>query len=345
MTKIRPHVLALVILELCLLLLDGCISQRFTAAQVIQNAQKVLGEMHACHALLDVEIDTDMIKDVLSIEVWEKHPAHFKIQVWSAANPQLRDMAFSTDGSTSVSYSPHTNTATLGPADMVHMPQIIEELVRARREGIQATDPQKARLLAREREDGLVVYKVEVATGESRQTQYSIDAQQWLVRQVTYRDTYLGTGVIRLQTIECFNDLDDARFDLDIPDGTTLNQVSMADNRPLTLTEAQRAVDFRLRTPDYLPPETEFSVAYQIDKNMALVYTGDHAFTLVQGPNIGSVPQEDATQVPLHGRQATLIQDEERAGVLLTWREDDLQFSIAGSLDLNEVLQIAESLK
>ena len=39
-----------------------------------------------------------------------------------------------------------------------------------------------------------------------------------------------------------------------------------------------------------------------------------------------------------------MISDVEHGGVVLTWREGGLQFSIAGVLEPNEILRIAESL-
>jgi hypothetical protein len=86
-------------------------------------------------------------------------------------------------------------------------------------------------------------------------------------------------------------------------------------------------------------------MAYQLDNNVALVYTGEHSFTLVQGPGIGRVPQEGATTIGLRGQQANLIPDPEHAGMVLTWREDGLQFSISGSLERSEIIQLAESLE
>ena len=78
---------------------------------------------------------------------------------------------------------------------------------------------------------------------------------------------------------------------------------------------------------------------------MALVYTGEHSFTLVQGPGIGQVPQEGATTIAVRGRQATLVPDPEHAGMVLIWREDELQFSISGSMEKQEIIRLAESLE
>jgi hypothetical protein len=301
--------------------------------------------MSACHTVLHAEISTDMFQDSLAVEIWEKSPDRFKLLVKSANNPQLNGMAFTTDGATNISYSPHTNTATIGPVDIVQLPQVLVEISRARRDWIQDADLEAAKLEARVRENGLMVYKIDVPTTQGGYVQYTIDVQQWWVRQVTYEDDYLGAGVISLDSIDCFADLEDAVFDLDIPDGVAFDEVQIQENRRLTFDEAQTKVGFPLREPQYVPQGTELWGAYQLDKNIALIYNGEHPFTLVQGPHIGTVPQEDVTLVPLRGRQATLIQDQERDGLVLIWHEDDLQFSIAGSLNLNEILQIAESIE
>jgi hypothetical protein len=118
----------------------------------------------------------------------------------------------------------------------------------------------------------------------------------------------------------------------------------MEDSRPLTMAEAQMAVPFPLRVPADLPAGTEFVAAYRLDKNVALVYAGERSFTLVQGPGIGRVPEEQAALVPLRGQQATMIPDTEGEGWVLTWREEGLQFSVAGTLEQQEIVRIAESL-
>jgi hypothetical protein len=131
---------------------------------------------------------------------------------------------------------------------------------------------------------------------------------------------------------------------LDIPDGVPIKEVTVEDNRPLSLEEAQLAVSFPLRTPSYLPEDTRFSVAYQLDKNLALVYVGKHTFTLMQGPEILGVPQENANPVMLRGQQGMVVQDRQHGGLVLVWQEDGLQFSIAGSMDQDEAVRIAESM-
>jgi outer membrane lipoprotein-sorting protein len=316
-----------------------------TGVQVVNLAQQALSETVAYYLVLDIEIDTDLIKDSLSVRVWEKPPDLFRLQVLSAQNPQLRELAFATDGVQSMSYSPHSGEVIVGPADLVKMPSVLESLVRARREWIQSADAGTARVIARERREGLVVYRIEIPRDGSGYTQFWIDARDWLVHQVTYEDDYLGIGTIYVQEVQSLNDLPADSFEIVPPDGVPVTEITMEDKRPLSLDDAQMAVSFPLRIPGYLPPDTQFLAAYQIDQNIAIVYEGTDSFTLVQGPNIGSVPTAEAKVIPSSTRQYMLVQDERSGGLVLTWREDNLQFSLAGLVDQEELIRIAESLQ
>jgi hypothetical protein len=295
--------------------------------------------------VLELEIDSNMLKDSVSLEVWEQTPERFKVEVLSAVNPQLQGLEFTTDGEQSMSYLPHSNQALIGPADKVRLPLVLETLVRSRLSWVRKADPQSARLVAREREEGLVMYRVQIPLPEGGQAEYAIDARQWRVRQVEYRDAYLGRGQVRVRQMECFAELPDALLALDLAEGVPIREVAIEESWPLSIKEAQMAVAFPLRTPAHLPSGTVFAAAYLLDKDVALVYEGEHPFTLVQGPGIGQVAQHNTTAVPLRGRQATLTSDPERGGMVLTWREDGLQFSISGSLQQPEIIRIAESLE
>jgi hypothetical protein len=334
---------------LCALACSACLSQRLTAAEVIHDTQKALSATNSCHLVLDIELNTDLVQDTISVEVWEQGETWRRIHVLAAVNPQLQGLDYVTDGQQSMLYSPDANQVLLGPADLVRMPLVVESLTSGWREWMQAADPTQAKLMSREREEGLVVYKVEIPISPYGSAQYWIDARQWWISQVTYQEEYLGEGEIRIRTLDPLPEdaagPPNVQSALDIPDGVPIKEVTVEDNQLLTLEEAQLAISFPLRTPTFLPSGTAFSAAYQLDKNIALVYAGEHSFTLVQGPQIGSVPSEKAELVSLRGRQATIVHDEEHGGTVLIWQEDGLQFSIAGSLDEDQVIRIAESLE
>jgi hypothetical protein len=316
-----------------------------TAAEVLRKTQSSLDEVQACRSVLYMSINTDLIKDSVSLYLWEQRPAALKVQVLSAVNPQLQGMAFATDGKQSTSYSPHANRVLVGPADRVKLPLILEKLLEARTEWIRQADPDDAMLVAKERKGGLVVYEVRVPLSASGYARYTVDARRWRVQRILYEDEHLGQGEIRVQEMDCSSEIGAADLRLDIPNGVPVQQVSIEDNRPLTLEDAQMTVPFPLRTPGDLPVEIHFVAAYQLDKNIAIVYGGEWAFTLVQGPGIGQVPQDRATPVPLRGRQAMAIADAEHEGWVLIWQEDGLQFSVAGTLERQNLVDIAESLE
>lgn len=341
MTKAR----AWIVLALGAVAWFGCVNQRLTAVQVLRRAQEAVASGDAQHVVLDVEIDAELLQDTLSIELWEEPPDRLKLQVLSAANLQLRGLVFVTDGQQSTSYSPQLSQVTIGPASVVKMPAVVERLIRVRREWLQSADPQRARLIAREREGGLVVYKLEAPLSPSGHAQYWVDAQRWWVRRVTYEDAFLGTGVISVREIESYEHLSDAQLDFRLPGGATVAEVTAGEDRQLTFEEARMAAGFRLRAPTFLPSGTVFSAAYQIDESIVLVYEGPQPFTLVQGTSIGALPDDEGTVVGVLGREATLIQDQAHGGLLLTWQEDGLQFSIAGPVEYDDLLRIAASLE
>ena len=190
-----------------------------------------------------------------------------------------------------------------------------------------------------------MVYKIGMPLEPGGYARYWIDAHQWWVRRIAYEDQYLGVGTIDIRDMVVYHDLPLTHFELDIPSDATTIRIPDAESRPLALEEAQRMVSFPLHVPTYLPGDTSLSHAYTTDKNMALVYSGSVGLTLIQGPNPLPAVQGDARLVPLRGQQARLTRDEGQGIWVLTWREDDLHFSLSGALDQQELIRIAESLK
>jgi outer membrane lipoprotein-sorting protein len=248
-----------ILLGLCALLVGGCLNERLLADEVVRRAQKALDRVKDCHMVLDIEMDTDLVKDSISVEVWASSN-RLKVQVLSALNPQLQDLAFSTDGERSMSYSPHANQVLVGPADVVRLPSIVEQLIAARKEWIREVKPEEARIIARERRGGLVVYRIEAPLGETGVAQYAIDAKQWWVRQIVYQDDYMGRGTITMREIECMAHIPPEQFDLDIADGVPVRQVTLEGSRRPALQDTRSVVGFALRAPACVPAGAEFSM-------------------------------------------------------------------------------------
>jgi outer membrane lipoprotein-sorting protein len=222
MVRVRRYIY----LGLCMLLVS-CLRERMTGEQVIALAQQSLHQEKGLHALLDIDVDTDLIKDVLSVELWEAPPERLKLVVLESGNPQLRDLGFTTDGSQSKSYLPHANTVTEGPAASVKLPSVLETPVEARRKWILDADAETSRVIGVERDSGRVLYHVQATVGTVEEVQFWIDAHDWLVWRVVYEDTYLGNGTIALREVQLMDSVPESSFELDVPSGVPVTQVGM----------------------------------------------------------------------------------------------------------------------
>lgn len=209
-----------------LLVLSGCLRQRMTGEQVLTLAQRSLRQGRGYHAVLEIDVDTDLIKDTLSVDLWEEPPASLRLTVLESANPQLRGLEFATDGTRSRSYLPHANAVTVGPSEDVRLPSVLETPVQARSDWILETEAGAARVVGVERSAGLVLYHIQTDVGEHEAVEFWIDARDWLVRRVAYADTNLGSATIAVRDLRLVDDVPATRFELEMPDGVPVTEVA-----------------------------------------------------------------------------------------------------------------------
>ncbi|MBN1640049.1 MAG: DUF4367 domain-containing protein [Anaerolineae bacterium] len=333
-----------VVLGLCALA-AACLRHRLTGPEVLQLAQQAVYAAEPCHVVLEVEIDTDLVKDTLTVEIWEAPPARLKLVVLQAQSGQFRRLAFATNGDQGTLYSPHAGRVTVGPPELVRLPTVLEPVVAARRGWVTAADAEEARVVGVVRDGGLVLYQVAVPSSRGDAVRFWLDARDWLVREVTYVDDYLGKGTIRVRELQRAAALPDAAFELNVPEDVPVVTQPGGGERFSTFRDAQRVANYRLRQPTYLPAETGLEYGYQVDQDIALVYSGAHPFTLLQGLSGRYASALIGTEATVNGRPAVWARDEAGGRVVLAWREEDLRFSIAGALSRDELLRIAESLE
>lgn len=208
------------------LAVSACLRQRMTGEQVLTQAQQSLRQDRGYHVVLEIEVDTDLIKDTLVVELWEEQPARLRLAVLESGNPQLRGLEFATDGSQSKAYLPHANAVTVGPAGSVRLPAVLETPVQARSDWILDTEADAARVVGVERSAGLALYHIQVDVGEHEAVEFWIDARDWLVRRVSYADAYLGSATVEVREVQLIDDVPDTRFELDMPDGVPVTEVA-----------------------------------------------------------------------------------------------------------------------
>ena len=333
-----------VLLALCALAV-ACLRQRLSGAEVAVLAQQAVQQATPCHVVLDVTIDTDLIVDKLVVELWEAPPGRLKLVVLQAQSVQFRRLAYATDGEQSILYSPHTEQVTVGAPELVRLPAVLEPIVAARRAWIAGGDVEQARVVSVGRDGGLVLYQIEMPSSRGEALRFWLDARDWLVRKVAYEDDYLGEGLIAVRDLKQSTTLPDAAFELNIPEGAAVVQQPGEGEQFATFREAQRAANYRLRRPAYLPAGTHMDHGYQMDQDIALVYGGPQAFTLLQGPTVRPAAALAGSEVLVGGRQAVLVRDVAGDRLALSWRDAELSFSLSGALSRAELVRIAESLE
>ena len=326
-------------------LVSGCVQRRLTGPEVVALAQKALRDERSLHYTLDIELDTDLIKDQLIVEVWEVPPDRLELRVLDASAMQLTGLAFVTDGAQSISYLPQAREAVIGPAELVKMPSVLANLVSLRRDWVLAIEASDAHVVAREREQGLVLYRIEAALGPGGAAQFWFDARDWLARQIVYQDEHLGTGTIHIRDLQTSDRAAEIDLALELPADVPTRSVTGKESRVYSYGQAQRGAGFRLRVPQVLPSETRFAWAYQLEQSVTFVYEGAYPFRLVQGPDVGFDWTAGRVPILVRGRQGILFEQDGKDSLTLIWREDDLKFTISGSLNEQEIRRIAESLE
>ncbi len=133
----------------------------------------------------------------------------------------------------------------------------------------------------------------------------------------------------------------------------------------MTLEQARQSAPFHLLEPAYLPtgfrfqavsrwdnplsvpPQTRFMLDYSGSSSSSFIKIGEEYWPQQQGPPGGIPPpppyETPQTRVPVHGASAVL----EVSGryPTLTWAEGNAFVTMWGSLDVEELSKIAESMR
>lgn len=121
--------------------------------------------------------------------------------------------------------------------------------------------------------------------------------------------------------------------------------------RPLSLDEAKNDWPYPIYTPQHLPKGCFLFVISQSEEDgrnqLAFIYKGDEHFSFIQRPKYdSSLYRAVATREVMIGNNSGYFH-ENQAGELATlwWSDEATEFILSGSLTLEEMLEVAESVK
>lgn len=366
------------------LLLAACAPREVTADEIMRRMETARNNLQTAHVIADVSLTSPERSGNFSVEAWTKKTGQtdaagkpigkLRAKVLSAAEQDLIDTEFVSDGETFWLYTPKANKVITGKrsdlkpgqagaadpaAQMMQMQEMLQQLI----DGANVTIENQSEQIA-----GRDTWKIRLTPKPETQQQLQlgnvIDTTLWVDKQsdlpvkalLDAKD--LGKLEATATTLDLNQTIADDRFTFTPPAGAeVINAADIAKNaRPQTITldDARKAASFTVLAPATLPNGVQLDEVQQLNMRGETViqnYSGAINFSLVQSK--GGFPGAERQpagaqmqQVQVRGQSASLITGNgAQQGTFLRWQESGVTIVIAGTLTPEEATAIAESLK
>lgn len=338
------------------LALAGC-GDGITAEEIVAKMQEMLEATEDAHAIVRIALNAQGITMGATAEVWEKTPNKIRAEVLESTDGLFDGTVVVTDGLHGWVYEPQRNVVTVGSLENMEMP-LPQEILTSMQDVIQALlDISDVSLVGEESVAGRAAYKLSIKAKEGAEVQIFpgggtatlwVDKEQWTVLKATYEAGSFGQGEMEIEEFEMNLGVQDSLFTFEAPDSATVIETSSEEPVPLSMEEAKDSASFALLVPSYVPSGVTLVGIFQVGESFVFRY--DHspevAFTVIQGPELtGPPPLGESQGMSVRGQEATAITDELGGNTFLYWAEDGVTVSVAGHIDLDEALSVAESLR
>ncbi len=340
------------------LALAGC-GDQLTAEEIVAKMQETVDTTEDAHAVVTARVNAQGIQMSATAEIWEKLPNKVRVEVRDASEPDLLGTVLVSDGQQGWYYEPARNAVMVGQADEVETPlpqQMLTELQDVLQEVLEVSNVELVDSDITE-VAGHPVYALELTPKEDAEQQLFpgngsamlwVDKEQWIVLRAEYQGGTFGEGVMEVNSFELNPGLPESLFTFEVPEGAEVVDLESQQPVPVTLDEARELAGFPLLVPEYVPDGTTLIEVFKVGESFVLRY--DHSpqvsFTVIQGSELASPPPVGASQnVTVRGESATAITDEAGGNTFLYWTEDGITITVAGHINLDEALQVAESLR
>jgi outer membrane lipoprotein-sorting protein len=346
------------------LLLVGC-QGRPTAEEIVARVQEVEANTEDAHAVLEIAIQ-DPSRDVaMAVEVWESENQFRAELLESSSSEAVVGSVIVNDGQQVWIYDAAQNEVLVSevearqPEGPLTNPREMVQLVD---EAIQwVLDRSEVKLVGEEDVAGVPTYKLEFKPKEGQDLPFAaasqgtlwVDQERWIILQARLVVEGVAESSMQVRSFELNPGIPDEVFDFEVPQGATVQEFEPQRTEHLTLDEAQ-AMATSLLVPTYIPDGVTLIDVIAVRDAFALHYDhSDTSFTIVQGPTpaggdslpAGERPAGQTSEVTVRGRTATLIADPGQGNRFLTWQEKGVTIIIAGHIEQDDLLQVAESLQ
>jgi outer membrane lipoprotein-sorting protein len=336
-------------------LVVGCQDQP-TTEEIVAKLEEVEASTEDAHAVLVIDIEGQGMDEHLTVEVWEKKPNKLRAEVIESSDPEYSGAVTVADGSQIWMYQPSQNEVMVGeagadgPSSPREMIQFVDEVIQ------RALDTSEVKLVGEDDVAGVKTYKLELTPTDDEEAFLPaggkatlwVDQERWVVLQARVNGDALGEGRMSVSWFELNTGLGDSLFQFEIPEGAEVTNIEDKHPTHITLDEARAQADFPLLLPGYVPEGVTLVDVLSMGEAIILHY--DHSetsFTIIQGSvedGVSLPVDSQESGVTVRGQTATLFSDN-ASNNLLTWMEDGVTITIAGSISQDEIIKVAESLE
>ncbi len=352
MTKYK--LLLMLLLISSAIFITGCINEDLSAEQIAEKMQQKQEDIEDYSYTMHMTIEFGDQNMVTQADMMYKKPNKFK-----AVQKQPAEMAGSisvSDGETMWMYNPQQNTVMI--MDMPDMPeqnemdylQIIEMML----------NESDFSLAGVEKVDGRTTYVIDMSPkdesdlGMFGDMKVWIDEETWMPLKMEMKDAN-GNPMYSAEyrNFQINTGISDEEFQFEIPEDAKVQTMEeMMLPQEMTLEEAQEEATFDILVPSYLPEGYEFDNAMVIQgfiETVSLTYhNGDERLGISElvfedEPQTSPI-MNNAEVVSINGVEGKLVSIYGDSK-MLQWEIGNIQLTLSGSLDKDNLIQIAGSMQ
>jgi outer membrane lipoprotein-sorting protein len=349
--------IAILLLAALASLVAGC-QQRPTAQEIVEQVKAVEASTKDAHAILEIQLSDPSRELAMVVEVWESDNRFRAELLESSSDEAAVGSIIVNDGQQMWIYDPAQNTVLVGdtgadqPAGPLNNPRDMVQIVD---EAIQwVLDRSDVKLVGEEEVAGTLTYKLSFAPKEGQDLPFAaasegtlwVDQERWIVLQARLAVEGVAESAMRVRSFELNPGIPDAVFTFDVPAGAAVQKAERPLPQHMTLDDARAMAD-SLLVPTYLPNGVTLIDVFRVEEAFVLHYNhSETTFTVIQGPSqVGERPEGRTSEVAVRGATGTLIADPGQGNHFLTWTEGGATYIIAGHIEVQDLLQVAESLQ
>ena len=338
------------------LFVEGCIDGELSSEQIAEKMQQKQDSTEDYSYTMYMTMEFGDQKMVTEADVMYKKPNQFKSVVKQPA--QTAGSFTVSDDKTMWIYDPQQNTVVVmklsetSEQNEMDYQKIIEMMLNGSDfslAGVEDFDGRTAYIIKMSPKD-------ESYWGIFGDMKVWIDKETWMPLKMKMKDSD-GNPVysIEYQNFQINTGISDDEFQFEVPESAEVQIMDMNELvllQAMTLEEAREETTFDILVPSYLPDGHEFEDAMVIQgfvETVSLTYkNGDERL------GISEIVFEDEPQTSLIMNSAEVVSIKGIEGKLVTvfddskvlqWEMENIRLTLSGSLDKEELIQIAESMQ